>query len=45
MGKGDPKTKRGKIFKGSNGKFRPTEKAINRAKKDVAAATSEASAK
>ncbi|GJQ31332.1 MAG: hypothetical protein HBSAPP04_01710 [Ignavibacteriaceae bacterium] len=45
MGKGDPKTKRGKIFKGSNGKFRPTEKQVNRAKKDAPAATGEASAK
>jgi ribosomal small subunit protein bTHX len=37
MGKGDPRTKRGKIFKGSNGKFRPTLKNINRDKKDVVA--------
>ncbi|MBK6682785.1 MAG: 30S ribosomal protein THX [Ignavibacteriales bacterium] len=33
MGKGDPRTKRGKIFKGSNGKFRPTAKNINRDKR------------
>ncbi|KAB2907867.1 MAG: 30S ribosomal protein THX [Ignavibacteriales bacterium] len=45
MGKGDPKTKRGKIFKGSNGKFRPTQKAINRAKKEATAAPAEPAVK
>ncbi len=45
MGKGDPKTKRGKIFKGSNGKFRPTQKKVNREKLEAAAANSEAPAK
>ncbi|MBA4251627.1 MAG: 30S ribosomal protein THX [Chlorobiaceae bacterium] len=35
MGRGDKKTKKGKIFKGSNGKSRPTAKKL-RAKKVAA---------
>ncbi|CAG1769882.1 hypothetical protein BAC3_00622 [uncultured bacterium] len=37
MGRGDKRTRRGKISAKSNGNSRPTEKKINRAKKDVAA--------
>lgn len=37
MGKGDPRTKRGKIFKGSFGKTRP--KASKKGKKDKPAAS------
>jgi ribosomal small subunit protein bTHX len=33
MGKGDKRTKKGKIKRGSNGKSRPTQKRIIRAKK------------
>lgn len=34
MGKGDKKTKKGKIFKGSFGKSRPKSKKKNSKKKD-----------
>lgn len=35
MGRGDKKTKRGKIFKGSFGKHRPKQSARNAAKKSA----------
>ncbi len=39
MGKGDKRSKKGKIFKGSNGKARPTAANRNaKAKKETAAA-------
>jgi 30S ribosomal protein S31 len=38
MGKGDPKTRRGKIFKGTYGKSRPSPQALRRRKKEAAAA-------
>jgi len=37
MGKGDRKTKRGKIIKGSNGNTRPKKKNIIKAKKEATA--------
>lgn len=38
MGKGDARTKRGKIFKGTFGKSRPTSKTIRKQQKQGAAA-------
>ncbi|ODT98505.1 MAG: ribosomal small subunit protein bTHX [Planctomycetes bacterium SCN 63-9] len=38
MGKGDKRTKRGKIFKGSFGKSRPKATPVSKVKKDEAAA-------
>ncbi len=35
MGKGDKKTRRGKIFMGSNGVTRPSKTTSNKAKKNV----------
>ena len=40
MGKGDKRTKRGKIFKGSFGKSRPKAQPVNVKKKEEAAANS-----
>ena len=37
MGKGDPRTKRGKIIRGSNGNSRPTKAKVDRAKRAKAA--------
>lgn len=37
MGRGDKRSRKGKIFKGSYGKARPKMKAIRAAKKKVAA--------
>jgi ribosomal small subunit protein bTHX len=36
MGKGDARTKKGKIKRGSNGKSRPTQKKLVKDKKAVA---------
>ena len=41
MGKGDKRSKKGKIFKGSNGKSRPNTQAL-RKKKEAAKATAAA---
>ena len=38
MGRGDARTKKGKVKRGSNGKSRPTQKRIIKAKKAAAAA-------
>jgi len=40
MGKGDKRTKRGKIFRGSFGKSRPKAQPVSVKKKDAAAAQS-----